>query len=336
MWTYIARRLLWLPVILFAASLITFAFGRFGPGDPVEVMLGESARPADLAALRAALGLDQPVLVQLVRYFEGLARLDLGVSLYSQRPITDLLRERIPATVTLAAAADPGSVFTGWSGAGCTGTGLCLVTISQAETLTATFSLNPTYTLTVSVVGTGSGSITGTGISCPGDCTEDYADGTWVTLIATTPLGSNFVGWSGAGCSGIFSCNIQMTQLQNVTATFEAEPPKLLSISLNGDGGGTVTSNPAGIDCGTDCMENYLHGTVVTLVTTPDPDSYFANWTDCAPSSITMTADTACEGIFHKKGTTSRSSIDSGGAESNDRSTSPAISGDGRDRKSVG
>ncbi|MCP5149448.1 MAG: ABC transporter permease [Chromatiales bacterium] len=67
-------------------------------------MLGESARAADREALRAALGLDRPVAEQLVRYLGGLARLDLGQSLHSQRPIAELLAERIPATAVLALA----------------------------------------------------------------------------------------------------------------------------------------------------------------------------------------------------------------------------------------
>ncbi len=74
------------------------------PGDPVEVMLGESSQPADREALRAALGLDQPIGVQLINYFHGLLQFDLGESLHSKRPIADILMERIPATATLAAA----------------------------------------------------------------------------------------------------------------------------------------------------------------------------------------------------------------------------------------
>jgi len=71
----------------------------------VEVMLGEAAQPADREALRHALGLDQPLLAQLLHYFEGLLRLDLGTSLQSKRPIAELLWQRIPATAELAAAA---------------------------------------------------------------------------------------------------------------------------------------------------------------------------------------------------------------------------------------
>jgi peptide/nickel transport system permease protein len=83
--------------------LVFFALHAI-PGDPVEVMLGESARPADRQALEHALGLDRPLAVQLAHYLYGLSRLDLGVSLHSGRPVTAILAERVPATAELAAA----------------------------------------------------------------------------------------------------------------------------------------------------------------------------------------------------------------------------------------
>jgi peptide/nickel transport system permease protein len=73
-------------------------------GDPVEVMLGESASGADREALRAALGLDQPLPVQYLDYLAGLLQLDLGTSIHFRRPVTELLLERLPATGLLAAA----------------------------------------------------------------------------------------------------------------------------------------------------------------------------------------------------------------------------------------
>jgi peptide/nickel transport system permease protein len=75
------------------------------PGDPVEVMLGESAQPADREALRTTLGLDLPLDEQLIDYLQGLVKLDLGKSLHSQRSITSILAERLPATLELAAYA---------------------------------------------------------------------------------------------------------------------------------------------------------------------------------------------------------------------------------------
>lgn len=91
-------------VVLFGVSLLVFLLIHLIPGDPVEVMLGEASGPADRAALRHALGLDQPVYVQLLDYYRHLFRFDLGQSLYSQRPITEILLERFPATLELAAA----------------------------------------------------------------------------------------------------------------------------------------------------------------------------------------------------------------------------------------
>ena len=84
---------------------LVFALIHLVPGDPVEVMLGESAQPADKEALREALGLNQPVHLQLLDYLARLVRLDLGTSIYSRRPILDILLERIPATIELGIAA---------------------------------------------------------------------------------------------------------------------------------------------------------------------------------------------------------------------------------------
>jgi peptide/nickel transport system permease protein len=72
------------------------------PGDPVEVMLGESAQPTDKETLRHALGLDLPLHQQWWIYFKGLLHLDFGTSLFSGRAIVDLLVERIPATLYLS------------------------------------------------------------------------------------------------------------------------------------------------------------------------------------------------------------------------------------------
>ncbi|RKZ37114.1 MAG: glutathione ABC transporter permease GsiC [Gammaproteobacteria bacterium] len=102
---YLVGRLLSAGVVIAGVAVIVFLLIHLVPGDPVEVMLGESARPADREALRHALGLDQPILIQLGRYLEGIAQLDLGTSLHSKRPITDLLAERVPATFQLAVVA---------------------------------------------------------------------------------------------------------------------------------------------------------------------------------------------------------------------------------------
>lgn len=90
---------------MFGVACLVFFLIHLVPGDPVDVMLGESARPADRAALRASLGLDQPITTQLTNYFSGLAQFDLGQSLHSRRAVSEMLAERIPATLELAFAA---------------------------------------------------------------------------------------------------------------------------------------------------------------------------------------------------------------------------------------
>lgn len=92
-------------VVVFGVLCLVFFLIHLVPGDPVEVMLGESAQPADRAALRQSLGLDQPLLSQFGHYLGNIARLELGTSLHSQRPIADILLERLPATLELALAA---------------------------------------------------------------------------------------------------------------------------------------------------------------------------------------------------------------------------------------
>ncbi len=91
-------------IVVMGVSALVFLFLYMVPGDPVEVMLGESAQPADREALRRALGLDQPLLTQMGNYYNNLLHLNLGNSLYSQRPISEMLLERMPATVELALA----------------------------------------------------------------------------------------------------------------------------------------------------------------------------------------------------------------------------------------
>jgi peptide/nickel transport system permease protein len=102
---FILSRLFSALLVLLGVSFLVFLLIHLVPGDPVEVMLGEAAHAADREALRHALGLDQTLPIQLVHYFNGLLHLDLGTSLQSKRPITELLWERIPATAELATAA---------------------------------------------------------------------------------------------------------------------------------------------------------------------------------------------------------------------------------------
>jgi peptide/nickel transport system permease protein len=103
--SFLLSRLASAALTVFGVAVLVFSLVHLVPGDPVEVMLGESAQPADREALRTALGLDRPLALQFGSYVAGLARLDLGRSLHSRRPVAELVSERLPATVELAAAA---------------------------------------------------------------------------------------------------------------------------------------------------------------------------------------------------------------------------------------
>jgi peptide/nickel transport system permease protein len=101
----IGRRLLLLVPTVLGVLTLVFLLVHIIPGDPVEVMLGETASRADLAQLRADLGLDRPLGEQYARFLGGLARGDLGRSFFYRRPVLAVIAAALPATALLAAAA---------------------------------------------------------------------------------------------------------------------------------------------------------------------------------------------------------------------------------------
>ncbi len=88
-------------IVVFGVLLLTFLLVHMVPGDPVEVMLGESAVPADRESLRAELGLNQPLYQQFGSYLSKLSQGDLGKSIHTQTPIIELIKQRYPATLKL-------------------------------------------------------------------------------------------------------------------------------------------------------------------------------------------------------------------------------------------
>ncbi len=197
--------------------------------------------------------------------------------------------------VTLTPTPEDGSTFAGWGGA-CSGTGTCTVTMNQAQSVTATFNTLPpppaSYELSVAAAGTGSGTVTSSpaGINCGSDCVQSFASGSTVTLTATPSDESSFAGWGGA-CSGTGTCTVTMNQAQSVTATFSSLPPGSyrLTIDDQGTGLGTVTSSPAGINCGSDCVQSFAAGTAVKLSATPAPEASFAGWGGACEGTATCT-----------------------------------------------
>jgi peptide/nickel transport system permease protein len=102
---YLLQRLLLLLPTLFGALTLVFCLIHLIPGDPVEVMLGETASAADKEELRHALGLDRSLLAQYASFLGGLARGSLGRSLYEQGGVAELISARLPATIELALCA---------------------------------------------------------------------------------------------------------------------------------------------------------------------------------------------------------------------------------------
>jgi hypothetical protein len=125
------------------------------------------------------------------------------------------------ASVTLTATPATGSTFAGWSGAGCTGTGICTVMLDAAGSVTATFTLN-NYLLSVTKAGSADGTVTSSpgGISCGSACDGGFAYGTAAILTATPAPGAVFKEWRGA-CNGTSpSCILSVDGAANVTAVF--------------------------------------------------------------------------------------------------------------------
>jgi hypothetical protein len=190
-------------------------------------------------------------------------------------------------SVTLSATPDVGSTFTSWGGA-CSGSGSCTVGMTQARGVSATFTLQ-TFALTVTKSGTGTGSVTGGPINCGSVCTATPNYGTTVVLTATPDASATFTGWSGA-CSGSGTCTVAMTQVRDVNAIFVRKTPAL-TVSRIGTGTGTISSAPAGINCGTTCNSNFDYDTNVTLTATPDASSTFGGWTGACTGSGACTVD---------------------------------------------
>jgi peptide/nickel transport system permease protein len=101
----IGRRLLATVPLLFLVSLIVFALVHALPGDPAVLFLGEEATPENLARFRARLGFDRPLVAQYGEWLGRAVRGDLGRSLRTNQPVSEAIRERLPVTLELLAAA---------------------------------------------------------------------------------------------------------------------------------------------------------------------------------------------------------------------------------------
>ncbi len=100
--SYLFRRLAQTFPVAFGVVTVVFLLIHLLPGDPVEIMLGESAVPAQKEELRRELRLDRPILVQYAEYLSGISRGDFGVSFRSREPVLREIAGRFPATLLLA------------------------------------------------------------------------------------------------------------------------------------------------------------------------------------------------------------------------------------------
>jgi peptide/nickel transport system permease protein len=102
---YVARRLVSLIPVLIGVTVVVFSIMHLAPGDPVTIMLGPDAPVEAAEALRARLGLDDPLHVQYLRWLSGVIRGDFGHSIRGHEPVLDAVLRRIPATLELTLAA---------------------------------------------------------------------------------------------------------------------------------------------------------------------------------------------------------------------------------------
>lgn len=102
---YILRRLLIAIPVLFGVTVIAYFIMTLAPGDAVDMLVDPGLSPQDIALKKQALGLDQPVFVQYVKWLGQLAQGNLGYSFNNRRPVTERIGERLGSTLTLAFSA---------------------------------------------------------------------------------------------------------------------------------------------------------------------------------------------------------------------------------------
>jgi alpha-tubulin suppressor-like RCC1 family protein len=174
--------------------------------------------------------------------------------------------------------------------------------------ITASASVTVFSVLSVTVFGSGTVASSDGAIACWPVCSATYGTSTLVTLTATRGPGAVFVGWSGA-CTGTGACTVDTSVSRTVIANFEARD-FVLSVSVSGSG--TVTSSPAGIDCGATCAAPFVVITtstppfvtdaVVTLTAAPALGWFFSGWSGgCSGTGaciVTLTDDKTVTATF--------------------------------------
>ena len=188
-------------------------------------------------------------------------------------------------TITVTAfnaQSPPGKIFGGT---------LVGVNLTAGAPVNLAITLVRLFTVTVQKEGEGSGAVTSTpgGIDCGVTCANQFPEGTTVVLNAAAAPGSAFAGWSG-GCSGTGACSV--TGNATVAARFTVPvSTDRLTVTLGGNGTGTVTSNPSGISCPGTCAADFATGITVSLTAAPTNGSTFNGFSGagCSGSSSSCT-----------------------------------------------
>ena len=180
---------------------------------------------------------------------------------------------------------------------------------SGAQTASATALASDSLTVTKTGGGSGTVSSDPPGIDCGATCSASFDTGSTVILSAAAGAGSVFSGWSGCTNEVLGQCAVTMNGSKTVSARFEtsAPPPPpsgnlALSVSKAGSGSGTVSSAPAGIDCGVTCTAQFAPGTAVTLTASPAAGSTFDGWAGACSGAgsclVTLTAPQSVTATF--------------------------------------
>src|SRR3954452_14606129 len=101
MFSYILRRILSTLPVMAIVALFVFSLLYVAPGDPAAIIAGDQASPADVERIRASLGLDRPYLVRFGEWSWRVVQGDLGTSIFTNLPVTELIKQRIEPTLSL-------------------------------------------------------------------------------------------------------------------------------------------------------------------------------------------------------------------------------------------
>ncbi|MBI2574218.1 MAG: hypothetical protein HYV78_02405 [Candidatus Wildermuthbacteria bacterium] len=216
-----------------------------------------------------------------------------GIDCGSIQPTGSVCVKEFPIgrTVTLTAVPRLGStaVFSRWSG-NCSiiKNNTCTLITDSSKSVTATFVYPPlqsAYPLQVRIEGQGSVVSEDKEILCGTSettgqmaCSRGYIYGSSVFLKAVPADSFTFMEWSGGCISTVqHTCLVYIDAAKNVTAKFK-EQPQLFQLSVVPVGGGTVQTATLEIECGSDCAEQYLKKTIVSLSANPSQGSVFNGW----------------------------------------------------------